>query len=241
VAIATEVLPHADWRPPGPDEVRDLNRELEEREPLEILVWAAAHVPLQRLILSTAFGMGGVVLIHLLREAGVRIPVVFVDTLHHFPETLHLAQEVRDHYALDLRVQRPAPDRQAFEAIHGERLWERDVERFHRLTKVEPMARALSDVAGWITARRRDQSRDRAGLPVVEGGRRLKINPLARWPARRVQTFVRQHGLPYNPLHDRGYASVGDQPLTTPVGPGEAERAGRWRGSDRTECGLHFL
>lgn len=224
--------------------------------PREILRWACGEFPAGGLVVSTAFGVGGIVLIHMLHEEGLRLPVVFIDTLHHFPETLGLAERVRERYDLDLRVERPAADAKGFERVHGPRLWERDVERFHQVTKVEPMNRALAGVNGWITARRRDQAPSRAQLPVVEqwgnghlAGRdtspehalRLKINPLAGWSRDRVWAFVRAHDLPYNPLHDRGYASIGDRPLTTPVAPGEDERAGRWRGSERTECGLHQL
>jgi phosphoadenosine phosphosulfate reductase len=218
-----------------------------ERAPAaELLRWAAAEFPDGGLVVSTAFGPGGIILLHLLHEEGLRLPVIFIDTLHHFPETLALAERVRERYDLDLRVERPAPDRTAFERTHGPTLWERDVERFHRVTKVEPMDRALAGVEGWITARRRDQSPGRSRLPVLEpwgGGpaHRLKINPLAGWSHDRVWASIRTRGLPHNPLHDRGFTSIGDEPLTTPVAPGEAERAGRWRGSARTECGLHRL
>lgn len=218
-----------------------VRRALEAASALEVLRWAVEHVPPGRLILSTAFGIGGIVLIDLLHREEIRLPVVFIDTLHHFPETLELADRVRRRYDLELRIQRPAPSPAAFEQVHGPRLWERDVERFHRVTKVEPMNRALKGVEGWITARRRDQSRERAGLAVLEPGERLKINPIARWRRERVWAWIREHDLPYNPLHDRGYASIGDRPLTTRVRPGEEERAGRWRGSSRTECGLHRL
>jgi phosphoadenosine phosphosulfate reductase len=224
--------------------VRDathLNRRLEGTDPAEILRWAASEVPSDRLVVSTAFGVSGIVLLHLMHEEGLRSPVIFIDTLHHFPETLALADRVRARYDLDLRVEAPAPDLEAFEAAHGARLWEHDLERFHRVTKVEPMERAIVGVEGWITARRRDQSESRARLPIVERTSRLKINPLASWSHDRVWAFVRSHDLPYNPLHDRGYTSIGDWPLTTRVAPGEPERAGRWRGSSRTECGLHQI
>lgn len=214
---------------------------LEGASAVQVLRWAVEHVPPGRLILSTAFGPGGIVVMDLLHREGIRLPVVFIDTLHHFPETLELAERVRRRYDLELRIQRPAPDVATFERVHGSRLWERDVERFHRVTKVEPMERALTGVDGWITARRRDQSRERAALPVLQRGERLKLNPIAGWGRERVWAWIREHDLPYNPLHDRGYGSIGDHPLTTPVRPGEDARAGRWRGSSRTECGLHQL
>lgn len=223
-------------------ELEALNARFERAGPGEILRWAADALPGGKLVLSTSFGVGGIVLIHHLAETGLRLPVYFVDTLHHFPETLELAERVRKRYDVDLRILRPAPDLESFEAAHGPRLWEGNVNRFHRITKVEPMARALAGVEGWITGRRRDQSATRAGIPVLEETEhRLKINPLAHWTLEEVWAFVRVHELPYNPLHDQGYPSVGDAPLTTPIAPGEDERAGRWRGSGRLECGLHSL
>ncbi|MEX2527958.1 MAG: phosphoadenylyl-sulfate reductase [Gemmatimonadota bacterium] len=225
---------------------RQQDKDIRDATPSQVLRWAAAEVPAGRLVLSTAFGAGGILLIHLLHTNGLRVPVIFIDTLHHFPETLALAERVRERYDLDLRTVRPVAELETFQRRHGNRLWERDVKRFHEVTKLEPMERALAGFDGWITARRRDQSESRAHLPVlehsnVEKGWRVKINPLAGWSRTQVWDFVRAHHLPYNPLHDQGYPSIGDWPLTTPVVPGEAERAGRWRGSERTECGLHGL
>lgn len=194
-----------------------------------------------RLILTTSFGPGGLVLLHMLRRMEVRLPVVFVDTLHHFRETLRFAREMERRWALDLRVYRPAITRRCFEEVHGPELWARDVDRFHRLTKVEPLRSALIGVEGWITGRRRDQSAERASLASVEPGEPLKVNPLVRWSRADVWGYIDRWDVPYNPLHDQGFASVGDAPLTTRVGAGEDERAGRWRGLDRSECGIHEL
>jgi phosphoadenosine phosphosulfate reductase len=166
---------------------------------------------------------------------------VFIDTLYHFKETLELAELARTHYGLNLKTYRAAESREAFEREHGERLWERDIDRFHYLTKVEPMQRALEGVEGWVTGRRRDQSSSRSELPIVEIGEHLKVNPVAAWGRGDVWRFILDNDVPYNPLHDMGYASIGDEPLTTPVHLGEDERAGRWRGQARVECGLHDL
>jgi phosphoadenosine phosphosulfate reductase len=198
---------------------------------------AAAYRPFA---LVSAFGPASLVLIDLLPEVAPRLPVVFVDTLHHFPETLELVEEVRRRYRLDLRVARPAATREAFEAIHGPRLWERDLDRYQTAAKVEPFRRATAGLAGWVTGRRREQAATRASLPVWEGGPPVRVNPLAAWSAERVWERIHARRIPYNPLHDRGYASVGDLPLTTPVSPGEHERAGRWRGTGRLECGIHL-
>lgn len=222
-------------------ELEALNRELEAADARTALRFALATIPAGRLVVTTSFGPGGMVLLHQLRRMEVRLPVIFVDTLHHFPETLRFAREVARRWALDLRIYRPAISREAFEAVHGERLWERDLDAYHAASKVEPLERALVGVSGWISARRRDQSASREALPVLEGGSPLKINPLATWSRGDVWRYVHAHRIPYHPLHDQGYPSVGDEPLTTPVEPGEHERAGRWRGLGRTECGIHEI
>lgn len=215
-----------------------MNRE--DRSPQELLQWAHAQYG-SRVALVSAFGPGTTVLIDMLDELGIRMPVVFIDTLYHFPETLKHVECVRQRYDLDLRIFRPAASREEFETRYGLRLWERDLSRYQELTKVQPFRAALADLDAYISGRRRDQSDSRANLPVVEPGIPVRINPLAAWTRGDVWRYIMNRGLPYNPLHDRGYASIGDAVLTTPVAAGEAERAGRWRGLDRTECGMHEI
>ena len=222
-------------------EADELNAQFEDASPTEILRWAEAAFAEGRLALSSTFGVGGMILIHLLAEEGISVPVIFIDTLYHFPETLEHSERVRDRYGLELRTYRPAPSRKEFEARHGPRLWERDEELFHQLTKLDPMREALREMDGWITGRRRDQSKTREMLPYVELANWVKISPLASWSLEDVWNFTRLHDVPYHPLHDLGYASIGDAPLTTPIRPGEHERDGRWRGSVRLECGLHGI
>ena len=226
--VERAVAPRVAYEPDTGKAVRVLRRALEE-------------VEAGRLIVTTAFGPGGMSVLHLLRGLGARLPVVFIDTLYHFPETLAFAREVARRWDLDLRIYQPAVSRRAFEAAFGPRLWERDLDRYHELTKVEPMRRALPGVRGWITARRRDQASTRRSLSTFEDGDPPRFNPLAAWSRDDVWRYVHANGILYHPLHDRGYASVGDQPLTTPIDSGEHERAGRWRGLERTECGLHFI
>lgn len=193
-----------------------------------------------RLAVLSAFGPASLVLIHELSELGIRLPVIFIDTLHHFPETLELVELVKERYDLDLRVFRACPTRAEFEERYGTELWKRDLDRYQELSKVEPYRRAIADLDGWLTGRRREQSDGRADLPVVEDGPKLRINPLSSWTRTDVWRFILDRGIPYNPLHDRGYASIGDEPLTTAVEADEDERAGRWRGLGRTECGIHL-
>jgi len=222
-----------------------LNQQFETATPQQIIRWALRTFP-QGLAQTNAFSIP--VTIHMLYEEvqpEQPIPVIFLDTLHHFAETLATVERARQRYHLDLHVYQAqgANSREAFAARYGDELWRRDIERFHYLTKVEPLQRALQDVEviAWITGRRRDQSEARRAMPIIEvdSDRRLKINPLANWTRKDLWRYVFQHDVVYNPLHDRGYTSIGDEPLTTPVQPGEHERAGRWRGSAKTECGIH--
>ncbi|MEM9264917.1 MAG: phosphoadenosine phosphosulfate reductase [Cyanobacteria bacterium P01_F01_bin.13] len=221
-------------------DLAELNSRFESATPQEIMSWAIATVP--NLVQMTSFSM--LAITHMLyQELDARIPVIFLDTLHLFPETLATAQKAQMLYGLDLHTYRVAANIEKFVEHYGERLWERDVNQFHHLTKVEPMKRALEDlqVHAWITGRRRDQSSTRQKMPILELDQdgRLKINPLANWTKKELWHYIFAQSVLYNPLHDQGYTSIGDQPLTTKVQPGEDERAGRWRGSFKTECGIH--
>jgi len=174
------------------------------------------------------------------------VPVLFLDTLHHFPQTLELVAQTKELYHLNLKVYKikGVSSRKAFAKKYGKALWNTDVVKFHQLTKVEPLQRGLQELGAiaWITGRRRDQAETRTEMPIFEldGEHRLKVNPLANWTRKETWAYVFEHDLIYNPLHDQGYSSIGDEPLTTPIQPGEAERAGHWRGTDQTECGIHF-
>ena len=221
-----------------------LNRQFEQATPQEILAWCICHIP-QGLVQTTSFSLLAVT--HMLyEELSHPVPVIFLDTLHLFPETLTTADKAKAIYDLDLHVYRAvgADSQEAFAKRYGERLWERDIDRFYELTKVEPLQRSLTDLQAqaWITGRRRDQSETRQALPIFERDDqgRLKINPLANWTKKEIWAYTFEHNVLYNPLHDKGYTSIGDQPLTTPTLVGEDERAGRWRGSEKTECGIHL-
>jgi phosphoadenosine phosphosulfate reductase len=205
---------------------RDFDFDFDDADPTSIIEWAVNNIGSQQLVVATAFGPSGMVNLHLIAQIAPEVPVVFIDTLHHFPETLELADKVEEKYGLDVRIYRPAETREEFERVYGERLWERDLDEFHRLTKIEPMERALVGVAGWFTGRRRDQASSRADMPAVEVGDRIKVNPLAAWTRKDVWKFIHEHNVPYNALHDRGYTSIGDEPLTTDSYRGGRRRAG---------------
>jgi len=226
----------------------ELNERFENAHPKEILAWCLRNIP-TGLIQTSAFGATGMVIMDLLyRELKPNppIPVLFLDTLHHFKETLELVERSRQHYNLDLRVYKviDADSRETFARLYGDLLWEKDVQQFHYLTKVEPLQRGLGELNthAWITGRRRDQSDNRTKLGVFERDikKRIKVNPLVSWSRKETWSYIMEHNVPYNVLHDMGYASIGDEPLTTQVQAGEHERAGRWRGTGKTECGIHI-
>ena len=167
--------------------------------------------------------------------------MLFLDTEMLFPETLRHQEEVAEALGLS-DVRRIAPDRGATFLRDGDGLLHRrDPDACCALRKTEPLARALAPFDAWITGRKRHQGRARAAMPLVEAADgRLKVNPLAGWSREDVRAYARAHDLPRHPLVARGYPSIGCAPCTTPVRPGEDERAGRWRGLDKDECGIHF-
>jgi phosphoadenosine phosphosulfate reductase len=198
-------------------------------------------------VVFTSFGPSGLVVLEHMSLAGLlpRVPVVTIDTLHLFPETLDFidATERRLNFSAKRYRPRDIPDRAAFERAHGTELWRRDPALYANLTKVEPTQRALADldVVVMLTGRRADQGAERAQLALVEAGTVTRVNPIARWTHDEVWSFIRAHGVPYHSLLDQGYASIGDKVTTSKTQPGEAERAGRWAGSEQTECGMHSL
>jgi phosphoadenosine phosphosulfate reductase len=223
------------------EEAQALDDSLEGLELPTILERVVGTFAPGKLAVSSAFGPGTMVVLHALHELGIRLPVIFIDTLHHFPETLEHVERSRVKYDLDLRVYRPCDTREEFEKRYGPRLWERDLDLYQQVSKVEPFQRATAGLEAWITGRRRHQSETRADLPIIDGEGPFRVNPLASWNRSEVWRYLLDNSVPYNPLHDLGYASVGDEPLTTAVSDGEGERAGRWRGTDRTECGIHSV
>ncbi|KAF9969396.1 hypothetical protein BGZ65_011983 [Modicella reniformis] len=174
------------------------------------------------------------------------VPLIFIDTLYHFSETLDLAQRVQDHYNIPLKIYKPqgCETTEEFERFHGERLWETDDVSYDYLIKVEPGRRAYQELGAQavISGRRRSQKGDRSRLDILEiepGTGLIKLNPLASWSFQQVWTYVRAHQVPYNALLDQGYRSIGDWHSTKPAVNPDDERSGRWEGKAKSECGLH--
>lgn len=209
--------------------------------PEEVLERAAARFA-PRIAFATGFGIEGCVILHMIASRGLPIEVFTLDTGLLFPETYELWKRLENRYGLKIRAVRPELTVEEQETAFGPGLWAREPDRCCALRKVVPLRGTLADLDAWVTAIRRDQTRERADIALVERDERfglVKINPLAVWSAADVRAYVEAHGVPVSPLHARGYLSVGCAPCTTPVVDGEDPRAGRWRGLVKTECGLH--
>jgi phosphoadenosine phosphosulfate reductase len=228
--------------------LRFLNRQLQFLEPQDILRWAITTLP--NLYQTTAFGLTGLVQLDMLSKLKIPRPqmvdLIFLDTLHHFPETLDIVDRVQTKYPLvNIHTYKPAGVNNAeeFKEKFGDKLWETDDNRYDYLVKVEPAQRAYRELNAYaiLTGRRRSQGGARGSLDVIEVDEAglLKINPLANWNFDQIQQYVKDNDVPYNALLDQGYKSVGDWHSTQPVQAGEDERAGRWKGQQKTECGIH--
>lgn len=227
-------------------DLAELNQKYDTAHPRDVLAWCVENIN-TGLVQASAFNVDDIVITDILyRDLKHPIPVIFLDTLYHFPQTLELVGKVKELYNVDLQTYK-MPDldsREAFTAKYGDALWDKDISQFHQITKIEPLQRGLAELntTAWITGRRRDQANTRQVMPIfeVDGKQRLKVNPIASWTRKETWAYVFEHGVIYNPLHDQGYPSIGDEPITTQVGEGEDERAGRWRGMGKTECGIHI-
>ncbi|MCJ1470991.1 hypothetical protein MMC07_009639 [Pseudocyphellaria aurata] len=223
-----------------------LNRQLQNLEPQEILQWSITTLP--SLFQITSFGLTGLVIIDMLSKMKIPpvVDLIFFDTLHHFPETLTLVDRVRSRYShVNIHVYKPEglETAEEFARKHGEKLWETNDELYDWVAKVEPAQRAYRElqVDAVLTGRRRSQGGKRGDLRVldVDEAGLIKINPLANWTFQEVRDYIKENDVPYNELLDRNYKSVGDWHSTKPISDGEDERAGRWQGKQKTECGIH--
>jgi phosphoadenosine phosphosulfate reductase len=217
---------------------------LERASPQEILAWGVERYG-SRLTMATAFGPEGCVLIHMLAENDPKVRVFNMDTGYQFPETLALRDRIAERYGLEVELIKPELTVAEYEHANGGPVYPHDPNRCCRERKIEPLRRAIAGYDAWVSAIRADQSADRSKAHVVSWDAKfslVKINPLLRWTRRDVWAFIVANDVPYNTLHDHGYPSIGCWPCTRAVVLGETdERAGRWAGQAKTECGLHSL
>jgi phosphoadenosine phosphosulfate reductase len=228
-----------------------LNNQLEPMHPMDILRFCKIMFP--NLYQSTAFGLTGLVTMDMLSKIqdenpeSNQVELIFLDTLYHFKETYDLIDRVKARYPnVPVHIFKPhgADNVEEFEETYGKELWSTSDELYDWIIKVEPLQRAYDElkVAAVLNGRRRSQGAARGSIPIVELDEErgiIKINPLATWSFGQVNAYIKEHSVPYNALLDQGYKSVGDWHSTSPVKEGEDERAGRWKGQNKSECGIH--
>jgi phosphoadenosine phosphosulfate reductase len=225
------------------EEMARTSDELETASPSQILRWAVDRFA-PRFTMATAFGPEGMVLIHLLAEIAPDTPIFNLDTGYQFEETLEMRERVRLRYGIEVVFKRPEHTVEQYEALHGGPLYKTRPDQCCLDRKNKVLHEAIDGMHAWASAIRRDQSLDRAQAPIVGWDKRfqlVKVSPLANWTKADIWKMITDHDIPYNPLHDLGYPSVGCRPCTRAVMFGEDERAGRWSGFAKTECGLHSL
>ena len=206
----------------------------------ESLLWAYERFG-DKLCLTCSWQKQSSVLVHMVSELGIDIPVIELDTGLFFEETYKTRERLVERYGLDL----VRPEVISIAEQHkqeGPNLWERNPDRCCHVRKVEPLERVLKEFDAWISGIRREQSLTRKDAQRVEFSDRYdvwKVQPLVDWDAKRVDAYIHVNEIPYNPLHDAGYPSIGCIPCTRPVSRDQDERAGRWADSDKIECGIH--
>lgn len=224
------------------------NAVLATKSPADIVAWAAGEFG-DALVMSSSFGAESTLLIHMATRVSPSIPVIFIDTGFLFRETYDFVETLRTRFNLNLLRYGPHHDVNEFLKRVGEpdATWRSDVEGCCAVNKNEPFERAMRQLRprGWLRGIRRDQADTRRARQIVECSKRFDcyaISPLLNWSSREIHDYMKEHDLPYHPLREQGYASIGCSPLscTRPIHVGEDSRAGRWSGQAKVECGLHL-
>jgi phosphoadenosine phosphosulfate reductase len=218
------------------------NEEMEQWTPQQVILWAVERFGTD-VALSSSFQQQSLALLHIVSRVAPSMPVFFVNTGYHFAETLSFQQDIARRFWLNVIELRPEMSHEEQEARYGPDLWKRNPDLCCYLNKVVPMQNALRKCKAWITGIRRDQSARRASADVVEyrDDGLVKINPLVTWARQDVWRYIEFHNLPTHPLYSQGYRSIGCAPCTRAVALEEDERAGRWSGTGKNECGLHTV
>lgn len=240
-------MPRTEFRSPSAkiklnNEVARLNARWRSLQAERVLRMAIFEEFPGRIAVSSSFGAEAAVLLHLVAKVYRAVPIVFLDTGMHFPETIEYRDTlIKDLNLRDVRNLEPSDVEVSQEDSMG-KLHLSDQTKCCNLRKVRPLQTALKNYDAWITGRKRYQNSMREELPIFEQDKtgKIKVNPLANWSQSDVKTYAELHRLPQHPLMEKGYPSIGCQPCTTPVSEGEDPRAGRWRDSQKTECGIHI-
>ncbi|OIO63101.1 MAG: hypothetical protein AUJ47_06545 [Candidatus Marinimicrobia bacterium CG1_02_48_14] len=218
-----------------------LEKTLERLDPREIISLAYQEFG-EHLVMTTAFGYSGIVLLSYVKDTLPQLPVYFIDTRFHFEETLKLAEKLKSEWKLNLIYLSTGFTENELKDKLGPKPYKTNPDWCCHYRKVEPLLDAFSEETVWLNSTRRDQSHTRSKTRAIEidGRGQLKVNPLFNWTKDDCWNHIRKYDLPYNPLHDQFYPSIGCWPCTHPVDEGGSERDGRWAGSEKVECGLHL-
>jgi phosphoadenosine phosphosulfate reductase len=227
-------------------EVQNLNREFQTAPTETILRWAWDRFG-NRAGIGTSFQGAGLVMIHLARQNGLNFPVFTLDTGLLFPETIQLKERLEKFFGMTIEAVQPDLNLDQQAEAFGPELWKRNPDQCCSIRKVLPLQGKLSELDCWITGLRREQSESRAEIGIIEtyifdeqtGREIVKLNPMANWPRKAVWDYLKAHQIPYNPLQDQGYRSIGCWPCTAKSTDPQNERAGRWTGFNKVECGIH--
>jgi phosphoadenosine phosphosulfate reductase len=234
-----ENKPRPSWFPAN---LAPLNRRFEKLQAADVLRWGLTTFA-DDIVLSTGFGPSGIVLMHMVSQIRPKTAVFYLQTNLFFSETLALRDQLSERLGMQFVEVHSGLSLNEQAHQFGAALWQRNPDLCCRLRKVEPLRRYLANKKAWITGIRRDQSPTRRQAQIVSwdnANHLVKLCPLASWTQDQVWEYIDQHDLPTNILHDEGYPSIGCMPCTRPVAAGEAERAGRWAGTDKLECGIHI-
>ncbi|TDF91483.1 phosphoadenylyl-sulfate reductase [Paenibacillus piri] len=220
--------------------IQEAAETFEKQTPEALITWAVDKFP--NLTLACSFGAEDVVLVDMLQKVSPKTDIFYLDTNVHFQETLDTRDRLQQHYGLEFVQVLPKLTLEEQAAQYGEELWKSSPNQCCNIRKVDPLTDILKNYDAWITGIRRDQAPTRANAKKVEYDVKfglVKFNPLASWTTEDVWDYIRSNNIIYNPLHDNNYPSIGCSHCTRQVMPGEDPRAGRWAGSEKTECGLH--
>lgn len=234
-----DIVTYEQW---NNDKFHELAQQDEYKGARAVLDWA--YQTYDRIVYACSFGAEGIVLLDLISAIQPDARVIFLDTGFHFQQTYELIDQVKERYRkLRIEMHRPDLTPQEQADVYGEALWERDPDRCCHIRKIVPLEKVLSDQQAWISGLRREQSPTRRNVEFIHEDQKFgltKICPLIYWTWKDVWKYILDRQLPYHPLHDAGYPSIGCEQCTAPVQPGEDLRAGRWANMEKTECGLHL-
>ena len=219
--------------------ILDLRKEFETLSVQQILTRSIEEFG-ENLMMTTSFGYGGMVLLHFIRDISSELPIYFINTRYLFKETLQFAEKIKNEWNLNINTLETKYSEEDLEELLGPDAYKNNVDECCYYRKVKPLLEVIRPETVWISSVRKDQAqlKSRRHVVAIDGRGNVKINPLCNWTKNQVWAYIKENDIPYNPLYDQNYPSIGCKPCTDQVFSGE-ERDGRWKGKNKIECGLH--